>query len=240
MKPADAVTVQVLRRKGVCTLDPLTRVQTDELNEWLLSRPVVRDAHVPQLDRPGHALVPRADAADSECVCVAMGDAVRAPHLLERGMATIDAAEAYLERPPLAYSMNAFWTRPGPAGTRPDIQEFHRDLDDTKFLAMFVYLTDVLTFEDGPHQLRGPDGVERYLYGQAGTVFLADTSHEHRGIKPTSRERGIAWLRWGVSDPPMSYMWDRNEPIHSSWLGDRYPADPRLRRSIRLLVRDQG
>ncbi len=223
---------------GCCRVEPLTALQITETNEWLLSRPVYANAHVPQTARNrGEEPVSRSQASWFECVCVHTDDAILAPHLLEKALSLIDLAAAYVKRdPPVTYSANAFWTRPGKAAPRGDIQEFHCDVDDKSFLAMFVYLTDVLRDEDGPHDLTGPLGDVSTIRGPAGTVFLADTSRPHRGRKPQAAERGIAWVRWGVSDRPAANEWDHIEPIVASRLGARYPSDPRLRESIRLLA----
>lgn len=229
-----------LRAQGFTLLDPLTAEQVAETNAFLLSRPVYVDAHVPQTSRNARGAdvtVPREQAAASECVCVATADAIVAPHVFELGLAATALAGAYLGRdPPVAYSANAFWTRAGAGGTRPDIQEFHRDTDDERFLAMFVYLTDVSGEDGGPQDLHGPDDVVRTIFGPAGTVFLADTSRLHRGRKPAAGERGIAWYRWGVSDRPPAGVWDKVEPVPAAALGVRYPADPWLQESAKLLV----
>jgi hypothetical protein len=237
-----------LRETGIAALMPLDGDEMDRVHRWFDSKPVYVDAHMP------HTAINRGEqvfdrfarrVALSECICAPMPVTIRAPYIFERGLAIRSVAAAYLKTDrPLAYSMNAFWTKPGTAALRGDIQSFHRDLDDPKgFLAMFVYLTDVTDDDDGPHELRGPDGLPRRVYGRAGTIFLADTSHEHRGLKPVRRTRGLAWFRWGVSDPPDSYVWDKNEPINAREIGagsfpvSRYPEDPVLRESIKLLVR---
>lgn len=228
-----------LRQYGMSMAGQLSPNELAELNAFLLSRPVYFDAHVPQTARNRGDLypIPRDAAEASECVCVRTDDAVTAPHLLELALKMTDVASAYLGRDPaVSYSANVFWTRPGPAGERPDIQAFHCDQDDERFLAMFVYLTDVLSDADGPQDLFGPDGTCRTITGPAGTVFLADTSREHRGRKPLVRERGLAWWRWGVSDHPPAGVWDKIEPVASAALGNRYPANAKLRESIRLLV----
>ncbi len=231
--------IEDLQARGFSILRPLSDSELAETNGFLLSRSIYVDAHVPQTQRNRGAdtRYPRASAPASECVCVHTDDAILAPHLLERAMELTDVAASYLGRdPPVSYSANVFWTRPGPGEVRKDIQAFHRDADDDRFLAMFVYLTDVVRDDDGPQDLEGPDGVSRAIYGSAGTVFLADTSRPHRGRKPTTGERGIAWWRWGVSDRPAANEWDKIEPISAGRLGLRYPSDPRLRESIKLLV----
>lgn len=234
--------IEQLRTQGFAVMDSLTLSPREaaEVNAFLLSRPVYIDAHVPQTSRNLHGrdvTVPRAAASASECVCVGTADAITAPHLFERGLGATDIAAAYLGRdPPVAFSMNAFWTRPGTAAVRTDIQAFHRDADDVRFLAMFFYLNDVLSDDDGPHDLEGPDGIARTVYGPAGTAFLADTSLPHRGRKPIARERGMAWYRWGVSDRPPAGVWDKVEPVAAAVMAGRLPGDARLRESVRLLV----
>lgn len=227
-----------LRATGRCVVEPLSVRQVSETNAWLLSRTVYENAHVKvtAVNRGDAVPVPR-ESASSECLCVDYKDAIVAPHLLERALALTDVAAAYLGRdPPTLYSANAFWTRPGGAELRADIQAYHRDEDDVSFLVMFVFLTDVLTEADGPQDLVGPDGVVRTTCGPAGTVFLADTSRLHRGHKPRSRERGLAWFRWGASERPAANVWDGVVPVGRDELGDRYPMDPRLRESLRLLA----
>lgn len=231
--------LQRLRTTGFAMLRPLTGDQLQQTRSFLLSRDVYVDAHVPQTarNRGADVRVRRDLATGSECVCVHTADAIAAPNLFERGIEHLDLASEYLGRDPaVAYSANAFWTRPGPAAVREDIQAFHVDRDDVRFLAMFCYLTDVVHDEDGPQDLEGPDGVRRTIRGPAGTVFVADTSRLHRGRKPTTGERGLYWWRWGVSDRPPANEWDKIEPIPASALRDRLPRDHRALESIRLLV----
>lgn len=174
-----------------------------------------------------------------------MEDVVRAPYFLDFALSFTDLAEAYLGSFPRLYSLNAFWTRPGLGDPDPNIQEWHRDRDDRKFLVLFLYGSDVLADEDGPHcfargthrmndgKHREPAGepVER-VYGPAGTFFFADTSGLHRGIKPVRGERLLAWARWGVSDPPASYGWDGLSPVKL----ERAAPSERIRESTRLVV----
>lgn len=238
-RPVVSPTMESLRTQGFTIIPGLLRREIAEVNAYLLAQPVHLDAHIPQTARNrGHPHpVPRSFAAGSECICVPTAAAILAPEMFEIALALTEVATAYLGRdPPVMYSANVFWTRPGAAPVREDIQAFHQDFDDTKFLAMFVYLTDVILEKQGVHILEGPDGVRREIKGHAGTVFLADTSRMHCGVKPRIGERGLAWFRWGVSDRPPANVWDKIEPIPAAMLGERYPSAPRLRESIKLLV----
>lgn len=226
-----------LRGTGRTFLDPLSVAQLAELNNYYDECLVYQNAHVVEHARTaGVHPVPR-EIVTEEVFCVHTDDAIMAPYLFETALAHTDLAAAYLAvATPVLYSANAFWTRPGAAPLRDDIQEFHKDADDPRFLAMFCYLTDVLTCQDGPQDLQGPDGVIRTTFGPAGTLFLADTSRNHRGRKPVHKERGIAWFRWGITSRPAANVWDGIEPVPAYLMGDRYPSDPRLQESIKLLV----
>lgn len=228
-----------LRSTGLAVVGALRPAEVAEVNVYLAQQPIHINAHVAQTARRrGEVPAPRSDIIGAECLCLASEhDALCAPHLLERALALTDLVAARLERdPPLLYSSNAFWTRPGPEPLRWDIQEFHKDEDDERFLVMFTYLTDVRRPEDGAHCLIGPDGEERTILGSAGTIFLAETSNLHLGRKPMNSERGIHWFRWGVSDPPASYVWDGLTSVPHTRLGGRYPEKLRLRESIHLLI----
>ena len=212
-------------------LDPLSGEQVDEIIAFLKSREVFNGRHVVQGDTDGFSTWE--EAAGSNVLAWRLRDAILAPHILERALEMQNFAAQYLGvETPYLYSINIFVTRPGEA-IRPDIQEFHRDMDDVRFLPMFFYLTDVGA--DGRQELRGPAG-EVSIEGPRGTVFLSNTMLEHRGLKPQHGERIIAWARWCVTAPPPSYVWDKLEPIDAAELGDRYPSDPRLRESMRLLA----
>lgn len=230
-----------LREAGFAILEPLDPAEIAAVNAWLCSRPAYPDVHVPvHAFQRGTGPIPRAEAAaKSECWCVSNADALKAPYLFERALSASSVAAEYLgKEPPVLYSASAFWTRPGIAAVRPDTQDFHRDVDDERFLPMFCYLADVLTDDDGPQDLEGPDGVIRTIYGPAGTVFLADTMRLHRGRKPRSKERGLFWFRFGVSERPAANVWDKIEPISVDEFGtSRYPAGIREREMVKLLVR---
>lgn len=230
-----------LRDFGYAHLPPLSTEQMRDVNGWLQSRPAYPDVHVPvHAFHRGIAATTMENArSTSECWCVSTHDALTTPHIFERAIAVGPVAAAYLGRnPPVMYSVNAFWSRPGTADPRIDTQGFHKDTDDARFLAMFVYLADVLTDDDGPQDLEGPDGVIRQIYGRAGSIFLADTSRTHRGRKPKSHERGLFWFRFGISDRPPANVWDQIEPMPvDKFDADRYPADPWQREMIKLLVR---
>jgi hypothetical protein len=71
-------------------------------------------------------------------------DVVGAPHLLELANRPdiLSLVERHLGCPPTLYSLHAWWSFSG-HGKAEFSQAFHRDLDDYRFCALFVFLTDV-------------------------------------------------------------------------------------------------
>lgn len=212
----------------------MTPSDTQEMLAYLQTRPTyhghVKGASV-AVHTPGNS------------TCWAMEDVLRAPHFFEYVLGWTPLVRNYLYQEPLLYSVNVFTTYPISGPMNPDIQAWHRDRDDVKFLALFVYLTDVMDSNDGAHLFKkgthsgAEDGRVSTVLGPAGTAFFADTRGLHMGMRPTQYPRTMAWARWCVSDPPASYKWDGQEPCSRDALGYRYPVDETLRSSIRLVVR---
>jgi len=93
---------------------------------------------------------------------------LKAPRLLEalNDPALIDLIEQYLGCVPTLYSLNAWWTFPADKPEMTNVQFFHRDTDDWRFLTLFLYLTDVGP-DGGPHEAipgsHSIDGMKRRL-----------------------------------------------------------------------------
>ena len=64
----------------------------------------------------------------------------------------IDLVEEFLGCVPTLYSLNGWWSFPAERPELKHSQYFHRDIDDWRFLALFLYLTDV-DETTGPHQV---------------------------------------------------------------------------------------
>lgn len=244
--------LDALRRDGICRLPPMPVEHVDELVAYLTSRPM-HNAHVPWptkvTETAGYA-----DALERFRVfSVSMGDLTLAPHWFEYALGFHDLARAHFGgRFPRLYSLNAFWTKPG-----PDLfhytQDWHRDGDDDQQLAIFMFGTDVPTPEHGGHEYQrgthlttddnlgrdphadpAPEIVE-LVVGPRGTAILIDGQGLHRGLPPAGA-RLLLWARWGISEMPRSYVWDKMTHLPKEQLGDRYPTDPDLRESVRLIV----
>lgn len=180
--------------------------------------------------------------------CWHMHTTILAPHFFEKILELSSIADAYLDGKALLYSINSFETRPVPHKSIEGVNLFHRDGDDSKFIALFMLSTPVFKPEDGAHEFvigshkdphgTGINGREiKTVMGVAGTLFFAITHGLHRGIRPTSRTRILSWARWGVSDPPPSYNGDGLKPIDSGMLGSRFPSDYKMRHMIHLVAK---
>ncbi len=235
-----SVILDTLRQAGIALLPPMAPEQIAEIRDHLRATPAYTE-HV-QAYSDGAARNFDHTAEGTEIWCHAMSDVVAAPHFFEFALAQVELARAYLEALPRLYSMNAFWTRPGTRAPVAHLQEWHRDNDDDRFLAFFVYGTDVEEEADGPHEYQlgthhgGEPGGPISVFGPAGTAWAADTHGLHRGPKPARGHRLLLWARYGVSDPPRAYLQDRLESVPAGVLGDRYPSDPELREIVRLVV----
>jgi len=127
-------------------------------------------------------------------------------------------AAAYLGCTPTLSGLSAYWSYPAAAPVLYT-QRFHRDLDDWRFIKLFLYLTDV-DHGTGPHvyvrqshlraaRLRArpysPQDVDRYgrdkvltVLGPRGTAFMADTYGIHLGTVPTQRPRLLLQAQYSL------------------------------------------
>ena len=178
-----------------------------------------------------------------------MQDVILAPHFFEYALGCFDYAAGYFGEFPRLYSVNCFWTKPS-HNEYVDTHRWHYDTDDNKQFALFMYGTDVYKINNGAHRYQigthvgnhidhewndPPLPVVETVIGPAGTMFFEDPSGYHIGIRP-DKLRMFAWARWGISEKPSSYIWDKLEPIPRALLGDRYPYDKQLREAISLVV----
>jgi hypothetical protein len=139
---------------------------------------------------------------------------VRAPHAFEiaNDSQVLSVVTQMLGAKPTISLISAWWSLPAD-GTAQQAENFHRDVDDWRFVKLFCYLTDV-DETSGPHvfvkgshkenkltQIRrftdaeteatfGADSLLRFT-GPAGTAFLENTYGVHRGTPPTDNPRLI-------------------------------------------------
>jgi len=79
---------------------------------------------------------------------------LRAPALVDflNQPRIVDFMETYLGCVPTLYSVNAWHSFPAPKPELANVQYFHRDDDDWRFCALFIYLNEV-GIREGPHQV---------------------------------------------------------------------------------------
>lgn len=131
----------------------------------------------------------------------------------------IGAAAAYLRCKPTISNINIWWSFPA-SGPPQEAENYHRDVDDWKFVKFFLYLTDV-DEDNGPHCfVRGshktsnflrikrikdsevfskfPKSSELMIGGKSGDGFLEDTFGLHKGRQPVKASRLVLQVEYSV------------------------------------------
>jgi hypothetical protein len=129
-------------------------------------------------------------------------------------------AERYLGCVPTISNLQIWWSFPGHESAE-DSENFHRDVDDWKFLKLFVYLTDV-DEENGPHvyvqkSLKKHRTLEirRYtdleveslfkkediiqMLGKKGEGLMEDTFGFHKGQLAKSKRRLLLQIQYSIN-----------------------------------------
>jgi hypothetical protein len=193
-----------LKTAGIALLPSLAPKQIAEMNEYLSDKPLVlRDDTRSVRER----VPPGTTIADYPLETV-----LRCPHVLEIANIpeNIQIASEYLGCLPTISTIGIRWSFPG-GEPQATTQNFHRDMEDWRFLKFFLYLTDVDP-DSGPHlfvrgshrdagsmffrpigtdyieKMFGADALEQ-VFGPRGTAFLADTRGIHAGPIPKQRPR---------------------------------------------------
>ncbi|KKW90551.1 phytanoyl-CoA dioxygenase family protein [Sphingobium chungbukense] len=232
-RPQARITAPQLAEAGAANLDTvgihhmggvLTTDQCAELREYFLSKKVfdpyrVRSAEFlpdsEHRDKRAHVAHHRAE------------DILAAPWLLHlaNDSRILDIASTYLGcRPTIGY-MACWWSYPTEGG--PQHAEYcHRDVDDWRFVKLFVYLTDVGP-RSGPHvYVRGSGndsrlvkirrfsdeevfntfGSDRFetMTGKAGEAFFENTYGIHKGQPVEDGSRLIFQVVYSLNPLPYS------------------------------------
>jgi hypothetical protein len=143
------------------------------------------------------------------------------PHVLElmNSPPMLQLASRYLGCQPTISGLRIDWmnTTDGPPA---DVQQFHRDYDDWRFLKLFVYLTDI-DAQSGPHEYvltshlgagrlharpyAEAEIIRKYgatnllqVMGTAGTGFMVDTWGIHKGNIPQGRARILLQVQYSI------------------------------------------
>ena len=136
----------------------------------------------------------------------------------------LDVATAYLGCRPTISSMSVWWSLPG-GGPAQEAENYHRDVDDWRFVKFFLYLTDVDS-ESGPHRfVRGSHRSSRFLRirriddaevarafatddqllitGRAGDAFMEDTFGLHKGQPARVGNRLVLQIQYSINQIPV-------------------------------------
>lgn len=130
----------------------LPRGVVSDIRKHLEAEPVCKGPNVYSFDGRAKRLE---DARSEYPMAAYRSDQVmRAPHIVDlfNDPRLIDFLETYLGCVPTLYYLSAWWSFPA---NRPELiysQYFHRDIDDWRFLTLFLYLSDV-DEATGPHQV---------------------------------------------------------------------------------------
>ena len=157
----------------------------------------------------------------------------------------LETAASYLGCRPTISNITIWWSLPAD-GTAQEAENYHRDVDDWRFVKFFAYLTDVDTadgahcFVKGSHRSwrflrrrRIPDweiekafaAAERLeISGRRGDAFLEDTFGLHKGKPPTRRRRLLYQVEYSVG-PIAVYTYNPRD-----WQGHAAQYDPYINR----------
>jgi hypothetical protein len=136
----------------------------------------------------------------------------------------------YFKSQPKLVGVNLWWTFPGKHLEEDKSRHahlFHRDIDDFKFLKLFIYITDV-DQNSGPHivvkgshrsklvcklsdfwrerRYLDSEVVKRFgkditsIIGQSGTSFFENTLCLHKGTTPHNKARLVLQYEWALND----------------------------------------
>lgn len=209
--PAEPEAVHCMEECGYYQLGSLLNEQKVKEIRSYLSQHLTHDPY-----RPEHGLFhhdrnppPETHVAHYEAETL-----IKTPHLLDlaNDPRVLSIVRQQLGCDPLISYMAAWWSLAGQHA--PEQAEFfHRDVDDWRFIKLFVYLTDVDVdcgphiYVEGSHRKKDLLAIRRYedefvaqtfgsdkiklFTGEAGTGFLENTFGMHRGLPPTKQNRLI-------------------------------------------------
>lgn len=205
-----------LEGTGIAQLGKLfTSQQLDEIHGFLADKVLVE--HGPRGRRFSAVQTPE----DVSMADYDLTDILNCPHILQlaNSPSLLALAAQYIGCKPTVSALGLRWSFPtGAAGE--GLQAFHRDLDDWRFLKVFVYLTDVPqdggphVYVKGSHLTRAPLRLRAYgkeelkqaygdeqiisVTGCAGQGFAADTYGIHKGAVPVGRPRLLLQFQYSM------------------------------------------
>ena len=225
-KPAgeqtSSATLSNLERQGIAYLPSL------HLDAKTIAQVMLHYAGKPVLDLYSGARLESVDNLPSQYTKVQYTDqdtaACQPLVALANHPSILTAVGQYLGAKPRISTMQTWWTygEHSQTGQTHFDDVYHRDVDDLRFVKLFVYLTDTSlttgahSFIKGSHcstalTRRGPisdhDAEQQFskeqfetVIGPAGTVFLEDTWGIHRPLLATQGRRLIFSVLYGLTD----------------------------------------
>lgn len=212
-----------LNRDGIAKLAPVASQDAIKgMVSFLSGQKVVGpDGKLTTLDNLPANTATAAYSCETILECPGVLEALNAPSVLR-------IVTDYLGCKPTLSSIGVRWSFPSENNVT-DTQRFHRDVDDWRFVKLFVYLTDV-DERSGPHAYvrtshKTSFGMKAKAYtlgdierrfgaqsldtvlGPAGTTFMADTQGVHCGVVPVDRPRLILQAQYSLL-PVFAFLYD--------------------------------
>jgi len=203
-----------LEAEGVAVLPPLVpQVEIQRIADYFHENLVVTpDGKLLRVEEMPIGVSAADYSLETVLACPGLLALVNSPRILR-------IAADYLGCKPTISSLGVRWTFPR-GGKAARFQRFHRDVDDWRFLKLFIYLSNV-DAGSGPHAfVRGSHAtafgliaktytqleIERRfgghkiatVTGPMGTAFMADTLGVHRGERPTTSPRLILQVQYSL------------------------------------------
>ncbi|MGB9088607.1 MAG: phytanoyl-CoA dioxygenase family protein [Pseudomonas farsensis] len=236
--PASEV-IDRLRHEGIAFLPNLpSQLQIDDILSY------IEDKQVRNPYKPAQAFPHQTPPNDCHTAHFSAQDILSAPHLLAfaNDPQVLEIVSHFLGAKPTISNIGLWWSYPG-HDTPEQAQFFHRDVDDLRFIKLFVYLTDV-DESAGPHafvpgsqnssafsklkrysddevtQHFGSDSIH-YITGAKGSSFLENTFGLHKGRMPTQKPRLAFQVQYSLH-PITAYRYTPQQRAASHAQHDRY------------------
>jgi len=182
---------------------PITLSNVDELRQYFDDQPVHKGANALSFD--GRAKSLTAARQDFPLAAYSAESVIRAPALIDtmNDPRLLHLIEAYLGCVPTLYSVNAWWSFVAPRPEMTNVQYFHRDTDDWRFVTLFIDLTDVAA-DGGPHEVvpesHSLDGMKKLIADLHG-IHLSGTRKINVADAGEARRNEVMKLNPPIAQP---------------------------------------
>lgn len=208
--PVDAQAHEAIKNDGYLILQPLFNGGELKNIRDYFSTILAKDPYRPE---SGKFFAPNKVPNMTHVCHYDIEDIIDAPHLLQAANdeKVLELVENFLGARPTLSAIRVWWSCPSISGMPEHAEQFHRDIDDLRFIKLFVYLSDVdechgpHIFVKGSHKREILTKLGRYsdvevadqfgqenivsFTGKAGTSFLEVTYGMHKGVPPTAGPR---------------------------------------------------